>query len=1138
MADWTLVWLLLTAGPSLVHEWDFRLGPGEWYAAHSAEVTAGDGVLRVRVTGDDPYLICSRGNCLDLAGRPGQFVRLRLRSESAGRAELFWADGEGDQVPGFAAAKRTGFALPGDGAWHEIDVYPHWRGRIRRLRFDPPSGHPGELSVERIAVYEWPESTQQGPHWSLRGDRGGWLPAGDTALEPTVEGLAIAGAQPAIAVDLAFDPPAACWLTWAARVSVPGEWEASWRDATDRRRSARRTVGAGAARLAVRLDAVGPSPTRGAVLTLAFTPADEVTAEAVIERIDLAPLPVGPPTLDLLAAAFDRAAAWAGEPVRLMARVQNSGGETLPAGAVPVALSVPLELRHGGLAPGEQADVSAPVPTERPGLVTGTVGEGSARRELLLAVSAPPAARPAAGASVTADTAALVGERLRLRAGRLGDGRHGPLRLELRDGQRWRAVASLDAVGWVDLTDSGRAHHVAGAARVIGDALAFTATGAGYSVTTRYRLAGPDRVAVETVLTATREVSLSLLAGPWLRVGDGEGGALREAVFPGVEYLGHDIPGPEASSSERDTDHPLNLRAVPDRHQITVPLMAVELPAGELVALLWRHDQHGDGPGAVFASPNFVESGALRSPRLPARSGGNHLMGLLLPAVPEAVRPNTLRAAEPVRLAAGQTLALTAQLLARRQGDVPDALRAWLECYRPAPAGDPAGLLPRTLRLSRIAFERVLWREGRGWVKHIARNDASLDPGVAVQYLYLARLLGEPELADLARSRVPAGGSLPWALHHGRVAETVPADPATLNSLPTPGPEEWVFRPDADHVVLGTPGETNVGIVADAAIGLLRRARAAANEERLRLGLLAVEQLARFRVPRGAQVWEVPLHCPDVLASARAVEALTLAYALTGERRFLAQADYWASTALPFVYHWQHPRPDLAPMRGGSIPVFGASAFSNAWFGRLVQWNGLELARALRELADLGGDRLWADLSRDLTVSAQRQQVSDENSDLAGLYPDYWNMRTGVPDYWMSPDRVLREALRQSGWTPDGQWLIANCDGKLIAIASPTPLLAPCAGQVKLGRIVRDLAAPCDLTFAVDYDLGTTSYVAMIGVDRPAGVTLAGTPAAEGDLSALSAGWSCYPDKALLVLKLDHAAGTRVAVKIAGLAPR
>jgi len=92
-------------------------------------------------------------------------------------------------------------------------------------------------------------------------------------------------------------------------------------------------------------------------------------------------------------------------------------------------------------------------------------------------------------------------------------------------------------------------------------------------------------------------------------------------------------------------------------------------------------------------------------------------------------------------------------------------------------------------------------------------------------------------------------------------------------------------------------------------------------------------------VPRGAQTWEVPLHTPDILASAHLVRCYLYAYQLTGDADLLEQARYWAWTGVPFVYLEQPVPGDVGLY--ATIPVFGATQWVASWLGKPVQWCGL-----------------------------------------------------------------------------------------------------------------------------------------------------------------------------------------------------
>lgn len=65
------------------------------------------------------------------------------------------------------------------------------------------------------------------------------------------------------------------------------------------------------------------------------------------------------------------------------------------------------------------------------------------------------------------------------------------------------------------------------------------------------------------------------------------------------------------------------------------------------------------------------------------------------------------------------------------------------------------------------------------------------------------------------------------------------------------------------------------------------------------------DRCARPRTKRGRpslrRTTIIPLHTPDILASAHLVRAFTLGYELTGDRAFLEQAVEWEWTGVPFA---------------------------------------------------------------------------------------------------------------------------------------------------------------------------------------------------------------------------------------------
>lgn len=95
------------------------------------------------------------------------------------------------------------------------------------------------------------------------------------------------------------------------------------------------------------------------------------------------------------------------------------------------------------------------------------------------------------------------------------------------------------------------------------------------------------------------------------------------------------------------------------------------------------------------------------------------------------------------------------------------------------------------------------------------------------------------------------------------------------------------------------------GLGATVLADILEAATLCADEDLITQALAVLDkQTAAYggTVPRGAQTWEIPLHTPDILASAHLVRAYSFGYILSGRKSYLEQARYWAWTGVPFVY--------------------------------------------------------------------------------------------------------------------------------------------------------------------------------------------------------------------------------------------
>jgi hypothetical protein len=434
------------------------------------------------------------------------------------------------------------------------------------------------------------------------------------------------------------------------------------------------------------------------------------------------------------------------------------------------------------------------------------------------------------------------------------------------------------------------------------------------------------------------------------------------ALFPGLEFL----EGDERSSSDRDARGALADRRRPERWKITVPLMAYEVE-GTLVALLWQ--------GA--AQPFF-------------EAGPKNLMSL----------------------APG-----TGILIAEDGATIYDAVPRWMEAFGvPEPEKWPR-TMEEELLLCKAGFQSVAAEHGKH--RHCAGKEwpASYAPGFGV----LRHLLGEkvdwndfPDLLDTSNCHI-LRWEAPFYAGELEGVRRLPSRVRPMVQLRTDG--EWGFHPTEDSQrELGEAGEKVLGTSAYPALAFAKAARMTGDEELEFMALETLRHLRRYKVPRGGQSWECPLHEPDLLAAAFAVGAYVEAYKLSREAEYLKEAIRWAKAGLPFLFLWSLP--GRAGMLYGSVPVFGTTHFTHPWFGVPVQWNGLVYAYYLRKLAPLDRTFPWTRIADGITASAVHQQYADGPS--KGCYPDgFYDQcsRRAPPD--LNPEDLVVNILTSLGRDPD-----------------------------------------------------------------------------------------------------------------------
>jgi len=603
-----------------------------------------------------------------------------------------------------------------------------------------------------------------------------------------------------------------------------------------------------------------------------------------------------------------------------------------------------------------------------------------------------------------------------------------------------------------------------------------------------------------------------------------------EAVFPGLEWL---VPG-EVSSSTLDIaeGHPHRMRYVVHPNFVTFPAIGMRSRHG-VVGLVWGACQKWDGErdrlSVVFASPDRF------------RHCRAHVAGVFLPTVPDFVEPNAREATTPYPLKPERSLRLRCRLVADGLATNPFApLDEWLRRH---PLAEPTPLPHKTyegeVQFSMRGYLDSLWEaETQEWWSSKGGNPLMCKLGRPRHYV-ADLLVGEilsPDEAVRKQCRARAeqvlkliGGEARLdAQRYGGRADLAYASPGRAAALLASMRDDGSWRFDADrkdqgvfkgrdYHELGPDEAVELGTCARAAFDVLRYARVAGDwdaYERMRKTLVLMET---FRVPRAAQVWEVPVHTPDILAAADAVDAYVEAWRFSGETRWLRDAVTWARRGLPFVYLWSDP--DKPFLLGATIPVLGATWYRGSWFGRPVQWNGLRYANALLKLAEHDQSTDWRRVAELIVRSAIHQQdLAGEN---AALWPDNINAWDSKKCPWVfAPRQIIRNVLKLTGRDEDASTIILGKGRERLHVSAPAAL----SEAIWDGRA---------LAFRVAFPKGQQGVVLVSNVAGPTAVALDGKPVAERPEveKGAEAGWRYDAANAYLSIRVPRDGATTVRVE-------
>ena len=525
--------------------------------------------------------------------------------------------------------------------------------------------------------------------------------------------------------------------------------------------------------------------------------------------------------------------------------------------------------------------------------------------------------------------------------------------------------------------------------------------GATWKMTRRFKPGPADGwigVDVEFVVDQDRDV----IHLPWLTLFPGLGtfGQRKtQALFAGLEYLDD-----EPSSSEADITTVEHVRRAPDPVKVTFPLMTIA-QEGRYVGLIW---EPSEAVQPVFDSPDTIYG------------SGAHVMALTGPAVGERRFENEQVAHTPLRLKAYTPMRMKAIILGGKGATIVPAVEKYVQF-----AGVPgvpafAGGIDAAVTLLAHGWLDSTINEG-GLFRHAVWGESFKAAPAADALMYIDWLANNTQDRNLARRlmrardmavpKMPSGKPYSSTVSHTRT----PTAPFIFGGVYPYVQQrqqeafELLKHFDDKGVKLYQPGSVDYGKTysvkhANGLAGvdverILEAATMSADPQLIERGLALLDKqtaLYANSVPRGAQTWEVPLHTPDILASAHMIKAYMLGYIIAGKPAYLEQARYWAWTGVPFVYLVRPTAGEIG--RYGTIAVLGATNWqAPSWFGRPVQWCGLVYASALHLLSQYDSGP-WEDIAKGITATGLQMSWPVSDPKRQGLLPDVFELRPQLRD--------------------------------------------------------------------------------------------------------------------------------------------
>ena len=139
----------------ILKTWDF-IGDEKWtYGNEIINPKIKDSILEFTASGNDPILYGPEYEALSANNR--QAVEIRVKADSPGIWEMFYAETNEGRFGGFSQERSLRFFVPSSDKWQTVRVSPFWGAleKTVKIRMDPACGH---FEIDWIRIVELADS--------------------------------------------------------------------------------------------------------------------------------------------------------------------------------------------------------------------------------------------------------------------------------------------------------------------------------------------------------------------------------------------------------------------------------------------------------------------------------------------------------------------------------------------------------------------------------------------------------------------------------------------------------------------------------------------------------------------------------------------------------------------------------------------------------------------------------------------------------------------------------------------------------------------------------------------------------------------------------------------------------------------